>query len=122
MLWFILLLINVITKINKEFSFIAFFCGQMCKLETLCKNETFDMKKKNCIAVFDTMDYSYKFEGLRAQTEYFILIDTNSETLNILAELAGQYLIYADVCLLDNDYMLKNSIIFKKIPRDIKRF
>ncbi len=46
----------------------------------------------------------------------------NSETLNVVTELAGQYLIYADVCLLDNDYMLRNNIIFKKIPRDIKRF
>lgn len=46
----------------------------------------------------------------------------NSETLNIVTEFAGQYLIYADVCLLDNDYMLRNKIIFKKIPRDIKRF
>lgn len=30
----------------------------------------------NCIAVFDTMDYSYEYEGLQAQTAYFILIDT----------------------------------------------
>jgi len=51
-----------------------------------------------------------------------ILTVLNSETLNIVTELAGQYLIYADVCLLDNDYMLRNNIIFKKIPRDIKRF
>jgi adenine-specific DNA-methyltransferase len=35
---------------------------------------------------------------------------------------AEQYIIYADVCLLDKDYMLKHNIIFKKIPRDIKRF
>jgi len=46
----------------------------------------------------------------------------NSETLNIVKERAGQYLIYADVCSLDSNYMLKNNIIFQKIPRDIKRF
>ena len=30
----------------------------------------------NCIAVFDTMDYSYEYQGLQAQTGYFVLIDT----------------------------------------------
>ena len=44
------------------------------------------------------------------------------DTLNIVTEEAEQYIIYADICLLDKDYMLKNNIIFKKIPRDIKRF
>lgn len=44
------------------------------------------------------------------------------ETLNIVTERAEQYLIYADHCLLDKDYMLAKNIIFKKIPRDIKRF
>ncbi len=44
------------------------------------------------------------------------------DTLNIVTERAEQYLIYADHCLLDKDYMLTKNIIFKKIPRDIKRF
>lgn len=44
------------------------------------------------------------------------------DTLNIVTERAEQYLIYADHCLLDKDYMLAKNIIFKKIPRDIKRF
>lgn len=44
------------------------------------------------------------------------------DTLNIVTEKAEQYIIYADVCLLDKEYMLKHNIIFKKIPRDIKRF
>lgn len=44
------------------------------------------------------------------------------ETLSIVAEEAEQYLIYADHCLLDKDYMMARNIIFKKIPRDIKRF
>lgn len=35
---------------------------------------------------------------------------------------AEQYVIYADNCLLTNDYMTKHHIIFKKIPRDITRF
>ncbi|OHD12911.1 MAG: type III restriction endonuclease subunit M [Spirochaetes bacterium GWB1_36_13] len=44
------------------------------------------------------------------------------ETLNIVSEKAEQYLIYADHCLLDQEYMFAKNIIFKKIPRDIKRF
>lgn len=44
------------------------------------------------------------------------------ETLNIVTEQAEQYIIYADHCLLDKSYMQARNIIFKKIPRDIKRF
>ena len=35
---------------------------------------------------------------------------------------AEQYIIYADICLLDESLMQKYHIIFKKIPRDITRF
>ena len=35
---------------------------------------------------------------------------------------AGQYIIYADNCLLTPDFMTQHGIIFKKIPRDISRF
>lgn len=44
------------------------------------------------------------------------------DTLNIVTEPQEQYIIYADICLLDPEYMQKKSIIFKKIPRDITRF
>lgn len=44
------------------------------------------------------------------------------DNLNIVTQKAEQYVIYADICLLDKEFMLKNNIIFKKIPRDIKRF
>lgn len=44
------------------------------------------------------------------------------DTLNIVTERAEQYIIYADKCLLDKEYMLAKNIVFKKIPRDIKRF
>lgn len=50
------------------------------------------------------------------------LTTLNIDTLNIVTERAEQYLIYADHCLLDKDYMLEKNIIFKKIPRDIRRF
>ncbi len=35
---------------------------------------------------------------------------------------AEQYVIYADNCLLSKEYLTRNHIIFKKIPRDITRF
>ncbi len=34
---------------------------------------------------------------------------------------ASSYVIYADICVLSNDTMMKYSITFKKIPRDIKK-
>lgn len=44
------------------------------------------------------------------------------DTLSIVTESAEQYIIYADKCLLDKEYMLAKNIVFKKISRDIKRF
>ena len=35
---------------------------------------------------------------------------------------AGQYIIYADNCLLPAEFLTQHGIIFKKIPRDISRF
>jgi adenine-specific DNA-methyltransferase len=76
----------------------------------------------------------------KRKAEHFYLLDTyqdtgyyfyyekekittlSLETLNIVTEKAEQYIIYADNCLLDKDYMVAKNIIFKKIPRDIKRF
>jgi adenine-specific DNA-methyltransferase len=61
-------------------------------------------------------------------TGYYFYYDKDNlttlslDTLNIVTEKAEQYLIYADHCLLDKEYMLAKNIIFKKIPRDIKRF
>lgn len=50
------------------------------------------------------------------------LTTLNLDTLSIIKENAEQYIIYADHCLLDKDYMMSKNIFFKKIPRDIKRF
>lgn len=44
------------------------------------------------------------------------------DTLNIVTEKADSYVVYADRCTLSEDYMLKHNIVFKKIPRDIKKF
>ncbi len=50
------------------------------------------------------------------------LTSLSIETLHIVTQKSEQYIIYADHCLLDEAYMLKHNILFKKIPRDIKRF
>lgn len=61
-------------------------------------------------------------------TGYYFYYDKNKPTtldldaLSIVVEKQEQYIIYADICLLDPEYMLNKNIIFKKIPRDIKRF
>lgn len=63
-----------------------------------------------------------------ADTAYYFYYEPNEfttlrrETLDIVKQKAEQYIIYADVCLLDDDFKKRNNIIFKKIPRDIKHF
>lgn len=44
------------------------------------------------------------------------------DTLHIVTEPAEQYVIHADVCTLSEEDMAAKNIVFKKIPRDIKRF
>ncbi len=51
-----------------------------------------------------------------------ILTTLDYDLLSTIKSKAGQYVIYADNCLLAKDFMMKHNIIFKKIPRDITRF
>ena len=58
---------------------------------------------------------------------WFYYEKEKSTTLDIdfLSTIKGkyeQYIIYADICLIPQDLLQKNNIIFKKIPRDIKKF
>ncbi|GAA4279674.1 site-specific DNA-methyltransferase [Gaetbulibacter aestuarii] len=58
---------------------------------------------------------------------YFIyekdrLTTLDYDALDLIKTKGEQYIIYADNCLLPKDFMAKNNIIFKKIPRDITRF
>ena len=46
----------------------------------------------------------------------------NHDFLATMRTRAGQYIIYADNCLLTSEFMTQHGIIFKKIPRDISRF
>lgn len=45
----------------------------------------------------------------------------NTDFLRTIKQRAVDYLIYADECGLEENFMQKHSIIFKKIPRDIKK-
>lgn len=74
-----------------------------------------------------TKDNWYLLDHYNDTAYYFYyekdkLTTLDLESLSIVKEKAEQYIIYADNCLLDQEYMLKHKIIFKKIPRDIKRF
>jgi adenine-specific DNA-methyltransferase len=46
----------------------------------------------------------------------------NHELLAQVKTKAGQYIIYADNCILPKSFLEKHGITFKKIPRDISRF
>ena len=68
------------------------------------------------------------FLGLKEETAYYFIYEKESQTtldfdtLSTITTKAGQYLVYADNCLLPKDFMMKQNIIFKKIPRDVTRF
>ena len=68
------------------------------------------------------------FLGKKDATAYYFIYQKDAlttldyETLATINVKAGQYVLYADNCLLSKEFMLKNNIIFKKIPRDITRF
>lgn len=66
-------------------------------------------------SLFDTAYYFYYKPNS--------LTTLNHETLRrIVSKKAEQYVIYADICTLTEQEMQQLCVIFKKIPRDIKRF
>ncbi len=80
-----------------------------------------------------------KFEELRSEENKYFLGNnfgaaywfyyekekaTNLD-IDFLSTIKGKYeryIIYADICLIPQELLQKNNIIFKKIPRDIKKF
>ncbi|WP_298342210.1 site-specific DNA-methyltransferase [uncultured Algibacter sp.] len=66
--------------------------------------------------------------GTKHDTAYYFYYEKESLTtldesyLRTLKTKAQQYIVYADLCLLDQKLMDKYHIVFKKIPRDITRF
>ena len=65
--------------------------------------------------------------GTQNFTDYYFYYEPKQETvlnwnfLETLKQRAEQYIIYADRCLLAQEELQKFNIVFKKIPRDIKR-
>jgi len=59
---------------------------------------------------------------------YYLYYEPNQETaftydrLSIIGEKAERYIVYADTCTIDKDYLTDKNIIFRKIPRDIQKF
>lgn len=66
--------------------------------------------------------------GIKNECAYYFYYDPNKITeldfsfLSLIDVKADQYVIYADNCLLTEEFMQAKNIIFKKIPRDITRF
>ncbi len=58
--------------------------------------------------------YYFYYEGERITT-------LNYDFLETIKESAENYIIYADICTLSEEELLKYNITFKKIPRDIRR-
>jgi adenine-specific DNA-methyltransferase len=70
---------------------------------------------------------SYLLDTLNGTSYYLYyekdrLTNLSLEDLSIVTEKAEQYIIYADTCTIDEQTRAKLNIIFKKIPRDIRRF
>ena len=72
-------------------------------------------------------EYPYLLDYFNC-TGYFFFYEPNKittlshDTLNIVPKKADHYVIYADVCVIDNEQLAQMNITFKKIPRDINRF
>jgi adenine-specific DNA-methyltransferase len=71
---------------------------------------------------------SHYFLGKKEDAVYYFIYEKDQLTtldfdaLQLIKTKGEQYVIYADNCLLPKEFMAKNNIIFKKIPRDITRF
>ncbi len=59
-------------------------------------------------------DYYFYYEKERITT-------LSRDTLHIVWRKADTYVIYADQCYIDNEELARLNIIFKKIPRDIRK-
>jgi adenine-specific DNA-methyltransferase len=71
--------------------------------------------KKYLLGTFKKTEYYFYYEKDRATVLDLAFVGKLGATNNYS-------LIYADICLLSKSFLIKNNIIFKKIPRDITRF
>lgn len=75
-------------------------------------------KRENNSYLLDTLNgtgYYFYYEKNR-------LTNLGLDNLQIVTEKAEQYIIYADTCTIDEETRARLNIVFKKIPRDIRRF
>lgn len=70
---------------------------------------------KYLLDTYNATGYYFYYERDRLTT-------LSIDTLHIVTERAEQYVIYADICTVPPQVLAAQNIIFKKIPRDIKRF
>lgn len=85
---------------------------------TETKTPFIEPKKKNkyFLGTNHDADFYFFYEKNKATT-------LNHEFLSSLETKKNkQFVIYADMCLLSEEFMRKHNIIFKKIPRDITKF
>lgn len=78
----------------------------------------FDESQKehtHLLGVNDSSSYYFFYEKDSLTT-------LNHEFLQTIKQKSDTYVIYADNCVLPKEFLAKNNIIFKKIPRDITRF
>jgi adenine-specific DNA-methyltransferase len=118
--------------IGGDFSY--YQVGKSVFLENDLLNEEVETEKiEEYVWYTETKEhYQYQDEkyllGKRNDTAYYFNYEKGKLTildesyLRTLKTKASQYIIYADLCLLDQKLMDKYHIIFKKIPRDISRF
>jgi adenine-specific DNA-methyltransferase len=96
------------------------------------RNEKFGIRNEDdCDSQISNSSFqisnSQYFLGKYLGTAYYFYYEKDQITtldkafLNTITQRAEQYVIYADNCLLSAEFMQANHIIFKKIPRDVKK-
>lgn len=112
--------------------------GDKLFLEDGCLNENISEDKireyiffseTNNTAIAKRTDDNKYFLGEVFSTSYYFYYEKNKKTIlthdtlrQIVKKKAEQYVIYADTCTLTEEEMNSLCVVFKKIPRDIKRF
>lgn len=84
--------------------------------------------KKMVVSIDSTTEDNEYFLGKNNEVGYWFYYKKNEVTsldyefLRTMKTKSEQYIIYADVCLLSEEFCKEKNIIFKKIPRDIQKF
>lgn len=83
--------------------------------ETASKFDEQKKEHKHLLGIYDNSSYYFFYEKDSLTTLSYEFLDT-------IKHKSEAYVIYADNCVLPKEFMAKQNIIFKKIPRDITRF